>query len=102
MAAAAETQDPFVLSVEGVVTGIVSVIVDNPDDVRVEATPRDADDPYSTVDVALWTNANDVPLVIGKGGNMISSIRSVLAGASGRSRREFLLEYKSERRYERG
>jgi len=60
---------------------IVTSIVDSPDEVEVNIVPAS----YRLL-VELHTSPNDVGQVIGKGGHVVDSIRSIVCAFGGRER----------------
>lgn len=71
---------------------VVCELVDHPDAVVCHVIPgRD------NVIVQLETHPSDVPIVIGREGHVITSLRSLLSARAGRARIRVVLEYATER-----
>lgn len=66
---------------------IVSYLVDNPDDIRIEESETGR-----TVIYELYVHADDVGKVIGKGGRMARALRSVVKAAAAREDRNAVVE----------
>jgi hypothetical protein len=69
----------------------VREIVDHPDDVVVRVLPAG----YNAV-VQMETHPDDVGIVVGREGHVISSWRSLLSALAGKNRIKLVLEYKTE------
>jgi len=79
-----------IASVERLFAG-VREIVDHPDDVVVRVLPAG----YNAV-VQMETHPDDVGIVVGREGHVISSWRSLLSALAGKNRIKLVLEYKTE------
>ena len=66
---------------------VVSFLVDNPDDVRVEESEEGR-----TVYYDLYVNPDDLGKIIGRGGRTARSIRTVVKAAAAREDRNALVE----------
>ena len=81
------------------VLSCVREIVDHPEDVMIHVQFTD----HNAI-VVLETNPNDVGVVVGREGHIISSLRSLLSAYAGKNRIKLVLEFKTEqdRNVERG
>ncbi|MCI3919052.1 KH domain-containing protein [Paenibacillus sp. TRM 82003] len=75
---------------EALVRTLVRGLVDHPDDVRVDVTEDDDSILYE-----LTVHPEDVGKVIGKGGRIIKSVRTVVTSASARSGKRIAVEIAS-------
>ena len=66
---------------------VAKQLVDNPDD--VEVVVKDGD--RATV-LELFVHDDDLGKVIGKGGSHASAIRTLMAAASGKEKKRYILE----------
>jgi predicted RNA-binding protein YlqC (UPF0109 family) len=82
----------FAEDVKNYAQGIVSGLVDNPDDVFVHVTELSA-----RFVVEIQTNQNDIGQVIGRGGVVIKSIRSLVEAFGGCRQRIVTVDYLTER-----
>lgn len=69
------------------VENIVKMIVDHPDDVKIKVV----DGEKSTI-IELKVNPEDISKVIGKGGRIARSIRTLIGVLAGKSNKRILLE----------
>ncbi len=75
------------MQIERLIEEIAKALVDNPDDVSVKRI-----DGEQTVVYELRVNQSDLGKIIGKSGNMIQSIRTLLRAASAKIGRRLMLE----------
>lgn len=66
---------------------LVSFLVDNPDDIRIEETESG-----HTVVYELYVHPDDVGKVIGKGGRIARALRTVVKAAAAREDRHAVVE----------
>ena len=71
--------------------GGVREIVDHPDEMIVRVLPAG----YNAI-VQLETHPDDVGVIVGKAGHVISSLRSLLSALAGKNRIHLELEFKTE------
>lgn len=58
------------MEIKTLVTKLVSVLVDVPEEIRVEETETD-----SSIKIKIYSNPNDIGKIVGKKGRTIQSIR---------------------------
>ncbi len=75
------------MEIQKLIEEIARVLVDNPDDVVVSQI-----DGEQTIVYELRVNETDLGKIIGKNGNMIQSIRTLLKAASAKMGRRLMLE----------
>jgi predicted RNA-binding protein YlqC (UPF0109 family) len=71
--------------------GAVREIVDHPDEVVVRVIPAG----YDAI-IQLETHTDDIGVVVGRAGHVISSLRSLVSAFAGKHRIHLNLEYKTE------
>lgn len=79
-------------SLSDLVAHVVEEIVDHHGDVRVSVTG----DKFHML-VSLKTNGSDVGQVVGRGGMVISALRSIISAFAGKNRMQATLVYTTER-----
>ena len=73
------------------VLSVVKLIVENPDEVEINVVPS-----KYKLNLELYTNVDDIGLVIGKGGHILDSIRSLLVALSGKHYTPVYVDYITE------
>lgn len=73
------------------IIGVVRLLVNNPDSVKVNVIPSE-----HSITVELHTDPADVGQVLGKSGHLMDSIRSILSAFAGKNRLQVHFDYITE------